>query len=78
MVACNTFVEKTESARTGSVMQDYLSHQDRQRLNRQCLQREAAAGGYSQDNLFHTLLGMMDVKTKVYDPKLDIFSQCQQ
>ncbi|MCP4954723.1 phosphoethanolamine transferase EptA [Photobacterium aquimaris] len=54
------------------------AYQQSQHINRQCLQREAAAGGYSQDNLFHTLLGMMDVKTKVYDPKLDIFSQCQQ
>ena len=27
---------------------------------------------YSQDNLFHTLLGIFDVKTKVYQPKMDI------
>ena len=26
----------------------------------------------SQDYLFHTLLGLFDVKTKVYDPKLDL------
>ena len=29
---------------------------------------------YTQDNLFHTLLGLFDVETKVYKPKLDIFN----
>jgi len=29
---------------------------------------------YSQDNLFHTLIGIFDVKTKVYDKKMDILS----
>ncbi len=28
---------------------------------------------FSQDNLFDSILGIMDVKTKVYDKKLDIF-----
>ena len=28
---------------------------------------------YSQDNLFHTLLGLFDVKTKVYNSEMDIF-----
>jgi len=28
---------------------------------------------YSQDNLFHTLLGLFDVKTNVYDKNLNIF-----
>ncbi|WP_297481534.1 phosphoethanolamine transferase EptA [uncultured Photobacterium sp.] len=54
------------------------AYQHSQHINRQCLQREATAGGFSQDNLFHSLLGMMDVKTKVYDAKLDIFAQCRQ
>jgi lipid A ethanolaminephosphotransferase len=27
---------------------------------------------YSQDNLFHTLLGIFNVKTKVYQPKMDM------
>ncbi|MCG3884924.1 phosphoethanolamine transferase EptA [Photobacterium leiognathi] len=52
-------------------------YQKSQHINRACLEKEAQAGGYSQDNLFHSLLGMMDVKTKVYEPKLDIFSQCR-
>jgi lipid A ethanolaminephosphotransferase len=28
---------------------------------------------YTQDNLFHTLLGLFNVQTSVYDPTLDIF-----
>ena len=28
---------------------------------------------YSQDNLFHTILGIMDVKTKIYKKDMDIF-----
>ena len=28
---------------------------------------------YSQDNLFHSILGLMEVQTKVYDSKKDIF-----
>ena len=34
-------------------------------------------GEYSHDNLFHTVLGLMGVATKVYDSKLDIFSPCK-
>lgn len=30
----------------------------------------------SHDNLFHTVLGLMDVKTKVYAPALDAFAPC--
>jgi len=30
---------------------------------------------WSQDNLFHSLLGLFNVKTKVYDEKLDIFKK---
>jgi lipid A ethanolaminephosphotransferase len=32
---------------------------------------------YSHDNLFHSVLGLMEVSTTVYDQKLDIFSSCQ-
>lgn len=46
-------------------------------LAKPCLESNAATP-YSQDNLFHSLLGIMDVDTQVYDEKLDIFSQCRQ
>jgi lipid A ethanolaminephosphotransferase len=32
--------------------------------------------GYSHENLFHTLLGLMEVDTAVYDKKKDILNQC--
>ena len=42
-----------------------------------CLAKQAAEGTYSHDNIFHSVLGMMDVSTKVYDPKLDVFATCR-
>lgn len=32
----------------------------------------------SHDNLFHSLLGMLDIRTSEYDPKLDIFAPCKK
>ncbi len=48
-----------------------------QGLSLSCLQQEAAKNDYSQDNLFHTVLDAMDVKTSVIDPTLDIFKSCK-
>jgi lipid A ethanolaminephosphotransferase len=31
----------------------------------------------SQDNLFHSMLGLLRVRTKVYDPALDMFAGCR-
>ncbi|URK88364.1 sulfatase-like hydrolase/transferase [Rhizobium sp. RCAM05350] len=45
-------------------------------LDRSCLQTYADAPT-SHDNLFHTVLGMMDVVTKVYNPNLDVFASCR-
>lgn len=36
--------------------------------------REKAKGKFSHDNLFHTILGMMEVRTTDYDRKLDILA----
>ncbi len=36
--------------------------------------REVAAREYSQDNLFHTLLGMMEVETSVYNEDMDMIN----
>lgn len=41
---------------------------DRQRL------RQQSAAAYSHDNLFHTVLGLFSVNTKIYRPDYDIFS----
>ena len=45
-------------------------------LDRECLARKAS-GDYSHDNLFHSVLSMMNVSTEVYDPALDIFASCK-
>lgn len=44
--------------------------------NRACLQAKTSEP-QSHDNLFHTVLGMMNVATKVYDPALDVLASCR-
>jgi lipid A ethanolaminephosphotransferase len=41
------------------------------------LAEHAAKGGFSHDNLFDSLLGLMNIKTEVYQPELDIFARCR-
>ncbi|WP_272955851.1 phosphoethanolamine transferase [Agrobacterium larrymoorei] len=45
-------------------------------LDKACLANQAKAGGKSHDNFFHSILGMMNISTSVYDPSLDVFSGC--
>ncbi len=47
-------------------------------LNRECLLHQAKKQRVSQDYVFHSVLGIMDIKTKVYNPKLDIFAACRK
>jgi lipid A ethanolaminephosphotransferase len=47
-------------------------------INEQCLRDHAAKNAVSQDNLFSTVLGMMDVKSTVYQQQLDILNACRQ
>ncbi|HEY0862113.1 MAG TPA: phosphoethanolamine--lipid A transferase [Pseudoxanthomonas sp.] len=46
------------------------------RLDARCLRRVAAAP-HSHDDLFHTLLGLADVRTSLYQPDHDIFLTCR-
>lgn len=46
-------------------------------INEQCL-RGHAKDAVSQDNLFATVLGMMDIKSAVYQQQLDIMAPCRQ
>lgn len=46
-------------------------------LDAACLTKDAQAGGRSHDNFFHSILGMMNISTSVYDPSLDVFSACR-
>lgn len=49
---------------------------DRQ-LDQNCLRQEAGSKRFSHDNLFHSMLGIMDVKTQVYQQELDMFKPCR-
>jgi lipid A ethanolaminephosphotransferase len=44
-------------------------------ISASCL-RQQAGQDVSQDNLFHSVLGLMGVGTSVYQPQLDIFRSC--
>lgn len=46
------------------------------KLDTDCVRGEAAKA-LSHDNLFATVLGMMDVATSVYHPELDAFATCR-
>lgn len=46
-------------------------------LNRTCLRKIALNRSFSHDNLYHSLLGLMEVKTSEYQAGLDIFAQCK-
>lgn len=45
-------------------------------LDRACL-KKTASEPRSQDNLFHSVLAMMNVRTGIYDQKLDLFAVCR-
>ncbi|WP_115717516.1 phosphoethanolamine transferase [Gallaecimonas mangrovi] len=44
-------------------------------VNDKCMQQRADEP-HSQDDIFHSLLGIMGVKTKLYEPKHDWYSPC--
>ncbi len=45
-------------------------------LDRDCL-RQGAAGDVSHDHLFHSVLGLLDVRSVVREASLDLFSPCR-
>jgi lipid A ethanolaminephosphotransferase len=42
-----------------------------------CLKLSAEKNAYSHDNLFHSLLGLMAIKTSAYDKRYDLFDACR-
>lgn len=48
---------------------------DRFGIDRHCLAARSRQA-FSHDNVFHSVLGMLDVKTAVLNPKLDLFHAC--
>lgn len=47
------------------------------RIDEGCMRHHAQQDEVSQDNVFHTLLGMMNIQTAVYQPALDLLKNCQ-
>lgn len=45
-------------------------------IDSNCL-REISNADYSHDNLFHTVLGLLNINTQVYKPNLDIIKPCK-
>jgi lipid A ethanolaminephosphotransferase len=54
----------------------WLGKQAKAGIDQACLAKETSEPK-SHDNLFHTVLGLMDVATSVYDPSLDVLSDCR-
>lgn len=46
------------------------------RINSECLEQKSTSK-YSHDNLFHSILGLMNVNTSIYDTELDLFAPCR-
>ena len=46
-------------------------------LDTACLRKQAQTA-LSHDNLFHTLLGLFDVRTRLYEPRLDFGAVCRR
>jgi len=42
-----------------------------------CLKDKAANARFSHDNLFHSVLGLLDIQTREYQKNLDIFNSCR-
>jgi len=57
----------------------WLSHGFRQNfaVDTACLARQANRP-YSHDHLFHSVLGLLDIRTRVYDARLDMFAACRR
>lgn len=45
-------------------------------LNLSCLRKKASVP-HSHDNIFHSLLGLGEISSNIYQPELDIFSECR-
>lgn len=43
-----------------------------------CLKKEAEARSFSHDNIFHSLVGLLEIDTKEYDKRLDMFNPCRK
>lgn len=42
-----------------------------------CLKNEAKNGTYSHDNIFHSIIGLLEIKTTEYKKEYDVFRKCR-
>jgi len=47
-------------------------------LNLDCLRYRADNREYSHDNVYHSMLGLFDVRSSVYERELDVFAACRR
>lgn len=47
-------------------------------VNYACLKNQAALKSFSHDNIFHSLVGLLEIDTKEYDKQLDVFNPCRK
>lgn len=50
---------------------------DNAQLDTSCLRRNAHDNRYSHDHLFHSILGLFNISSVVYQPELDVFAACR-
>ena len=56
-------------------MSDVMREEDH--IDYDCLKKYAATGSFSHDNLFHSLAGLMEINTWLYEERLDLFKTCR-
>ena len=49
-----------------------------QNMAKACLKQLAETESYSHDNIYHSMLGLLNVKSSTYQKSLDIFSPCSR
>ena len=46
-------------------------------LDYSCIAKKAEENTFSHDNIFHTILALMEIRSKTYDKSLDMFDSCR-
>lgn len=46
-------------------------------VNYECLRKDAQKNTFTHDNLYHSILGLLEVKTFTYEKEQDIFKNCR-
>jgi lipid A ethanolaminephosphotransferase len=47
------------------------------RIDENCLRTKAASETVSHDNLFHSIVSLLEIETSLYRPERDIFNGCR-